>query len=142
MQTNRFVIQTVKIFAMIKDCTIQFFFVFVENEVLCEEFYIFQYPSLATKETATSKDECKNFCAESETDKKCYYNWKGTTEECLIDYDVQHKCIGQGMDGEGWELTNSACPFPWEAAVIGGLLLVGFLGAIVYAYRTSKTIEA
>ena len=142
MLPNKFVIYIVKIFTIVKHSTIQLLFIFVGNKVLCEEFYIFQYPSLATRETATSKDECKNFCAASETDRKCYYNWKGTTEECLIDYDVQHKCIGQGMDGEGWELTNSACPFPVEAAVIGGLLLVGFLGAIVYAYRTSKTIEA
>ena len=99
-------------------------------------------PFLGYKRNCNFERRMQNFCAAIETDRKCYYNWKGTTEECLIDYDVQHKCNGQGMDGEGWELTNSACPFPVEAAVIGGLLLVGFLGAIVYAYRTSKTIEA
>ena len=81
-------------------------------------------------------------CDVNKSDKICFYAWNQAKEECLIDYNVQHKCNGQGMDGEGWELTNSACPFPVEAAVIGGLLLVGFLGAIVYAYRTSKTIEA
>ena len=107
--------------------------------VLCEEFYTFQYPSLAKNETekANSREECKDMCAKNSS--ICFYAWNQDKNQCLIDYDIKHKCI---KDSQGFELTNSNCPFPVGAAIIGGLLLVGFLGAIVYAYRTSKTIEA
>ena len=129
---------------MINDCTIQFLFIFVGNEVVCQEFYTFPYPSLAQDETenATSRDKCKDIAEASAAAKNSsnwFYAWNAEDGICLIDNDITHKCI---QDSQGFELTNSTCPFPFGAAIIGGLLLVGFLGAIVYAYRTSKTIEA
>ena len=125
----------VKIFAMIKD----YFLLFVEGEEICEEFYTFEYPSLAENKTgiATSR-ECKDICDADKSKGLCYHNWNEDEKQCLIDYNIEHICR---RDAPGWELTNSSCPFPFGPAIIMISLLVLFIGGIAYVFHTSKTIE-
>ena len=122
------------IFTMIKDS----FLLFVEGEEICEEFYTFEYQSLAEKTNATSRDECEDMCVANASKGLCYHNWNEDEKQCLIDYNIEHICR---RDAPGWELTNSSCPFPFGPAIIMISLLVLFIGGIAYVFHTSKTIE-
>ena len=137
MQTSyKFVFHIVKNFTMIKDS----FLLFVEGEEICEEFFTFEYQSLARNETenTTSSDDCKDICDADNSTRLCYHNWNEDEKQCLIKFDIKHICR---RDAPGWELTNSSCPFPIGPAIIMISLLVLFIGGIAYVFHTSKTIE-